>query len=79
MNIETGEIRQFESRDDLVRAFEAMKPQERENWVEVDPAKMTKKQLSTMIVSEQDHRSDLAVQRDILRKQKRSARRKAKK
>lgn len=79
MHIETGEIRQFESHDDLMRAFSDMKPQERENWVEVDPSKMTKKQLANMVVSEYDHRSDLAVRRDILRKQKRSARRKAKK
>lgn len=79
MNIETGEIRQFASRDDLIRAFEAMKPQERENWVEVDSERITKKQKSRMIVLESDHRSDLAVRRDILRKQKRSARRKSKK
>lgn len=76
MNIETGEIRSFESIKDITNFFESMKPQERENWVEVDPSKMTKKQLATMVIEEYDHRSNLAVCRDIIRRKKRSARRK---
>jgi hypothetical protein len=76
MNIETGEIHQFENFEDLENFFESKKPQERENWVEIDPSKMTKKQQATKVVDEHDHRSHLAVCRDIMRKRKRSARRK---
>jgi hypothetical protein len=78
MNIETGELKQFLDHDDLEKTFRAMSLQERENWIEVDSKKITAKQAKKRRVESADHRSELAVTRDILRKQKRSARRKAK-
>lgn len=76
MNIDTGEIRQFGSAIDLAEFVAHLSTKDREVWVEIDPAKMTGKQLKRMIVESHDHRSRLAVERDIIRKQRRSARRK---
>jgi len=78
MNLETGELKQFLNHDDLEKTFKSMSLQERENWIEVDSKKITAKQAKKMHVESADHRSELAVTRDILRKQKRSARRKTK-
>ena len=79
MNIETGEIKQFESQGDIKKFFDGMNIEDREKWIEIDCKEMTDKQKKTMTVFEQDHRSVLAKNRDIIRKQNRSARRKAKK
>lgn len=53
MNINTGELREFEEsmRDD-------------KNWIPVDKHDMTKKQIEELFVSAKDHRSKLGIKRD---------------
>ena len=76
MNIDTGEIKDFGSGEELEKAFSRMTKEERENWMRVDPNSITPKQQEERLVRWKDHHSSLAVQRDILRKQKRAERRK---
>ena len=77
MNLDTGEIRQFNTPDEIKQFFD--KGTSNERWVQIDPKAMTKKQRRTNHDESADHRSALAVQRDILKKRKRSANRKKKK
>lgn len=79
MNIETGELRGFGSNEDFARFINGLDQQEREKWISIDPSQITNNQKKAGRVSEHDQRSSLAVIRNIIRRQKRSARRRAKK
>jgi len=79
MNLETGKIKDFNTVEEMEKAFENMQEKEREQWVEINPDQITPKQKKQGYVSKNDHRSELAVIRDILRKRKRSLKRKEKK
>ena len=53
MNVDTGEIKYFDTNEALAEALKS------EKWVEVDESEMTKKQKKEKKVSLNDHRSIL--------------------
>ena len=77
MNLDTGELKRFADAAEYDKFFDNMSPIDKANWVQIDGEKLTEKQKKNMVVEKADHRSSLAVQRDIIKRQKRSGRRRA--